>query len=808
MSPVIRTLERYVLGELLRTFAIALVALTFVFFLGTTFRLMKDELTYWQILKSLPYAVPYTLPHSLPMAFLVAVTLTFGRHCADREVLALESCGVAPRALAPPAVALGAVLCLVSLVVQSSYLPYCHTKMKRIQRAVLEEMLSLGDGQHWCRNFRNIGFDIYVRRHRGPSLEGVVIHRDVGDQPATITAEKGEVEFVDVDSDDERVVFKLTNAVTTVYARDHATKAPRDPVRVRFPSYVQEIAVGQGGRVKTSDYSTAELRELARQETEARHFAGAAGLVAGVTIGMDDRLEGVPVEIATRAAVATAPLVFLALAFPLVLALRSPNRLVPLVVGIGAACAFYFAPFLVGRTLAERPEGWPGWCFLGDVVALVAAAVTWPIARGGAARTLVARPLVALGAAAQRVSERAWARSRKPPGTASPAAAGGPRPAPRASRGRFSVWDLLPVKTLDRMLLRRFAFTYAAFASSVVLIFVVTDIFNKFYRFAGDSSSMWLALVEYYAGVLPEIYYMLAPFVTLIAAMWVVFELRRNNELTPLMAAGIPAWRVTAPILGAALFLSVLMFADREWVICNPTISELRRESGKFGKRDQRVPVPVPDCHDAVLAAATYLTKTRELFHAKLVQLDAEGRESEAAFASLARYVPPEGERPEGWLFTDGFVVKTERSPDGSAAETLEAVPPGGRFVPLAIRPLDVECAIDTIDYLSTEQMENQLRRIPSLRHLAVQLARRYSYPASCLVLLLIGLPFVLRGDKGAAALGILICIAVCALFFIASAFSEDLGAKQWGPPPLLAAWLPDVLFGLPGLFAFLRSAR
>src|SRR5581483_2338634 len=122
------------------------------------------------------------------------------------------------------------------------------------------------------------------------------------------------------------------------------------------------------------------------------------------------------------------------------------------------------------------------------------------------------------------------------------------------------VWDALPLRTLDRMILRRFAWTYAVFASSVVVIFVVTDIFNKFYRFAGENRSIWIVLAEYYAGVIPEIYYMLAPFVTLIAALWVVFEMRRHNELVPLMAAGVPPRRIVAPLFAAGFVLAGVMF--------------------------------------------------------------------------------------------------------------------------------------------------------------------------------------------------------------------------------------------------------
>src|SRR5688572_3205727 len=144
------------------------------------------------------------------MAFLISLTLTYGRLVADREVLAAESCGVAPRALSPPAVLLAVLLALGSLILQSSFIPYCHQRTTEIQKAVLEEILSLGGGEHWSKVFKQEGFDIYARKHEGAHLAGVVIHQDMGDQPMTIVAEKGEVARVTSGGKDA-VVFSLTN---------------------------------------------------------------------------------------------------------------------------------------------------------------------------------------------------------------------------------------------------------------------------------------------------------------------------------------------------------------------------------------------------------------------------------------------------------------------------------------------------------------------------------------------------------------------------------------------------------------------
>lgn len=374
-----RTLERYVLRELLRTFALALLAITFVFFLGTSFRLVKEGLTYWQILKSLPFAVPYTFPYSVPMAFLIAVTLTYGRLVADREVLAAESCGVAPRALSTPAVLLAVLLALGSLILQSSFIPFCHQRTAEIQKAVLEEILSLGAGEHWSKVFKQDGFDIYARKHDGAHLEGVVIHQDFGDQPLSIVAEKGEVARVTSNGKDA-VVIALENVTTTVFTRDKKTRAPSDPVRARFDFYVHEYAFGKGIKARTGDYSTAQLHQQILAEEDHRRFAAAAGFLSGALIATDSHLEYVPVEIAIRAAVAMAPLVFLAIGFPLTIALRHPNRLVPFVLGTGAVSAFYFAPLLLGRTLAEtflRPE----LCFVGVATGLAAALAVGPVVR-------------------------------------------------------------------------------------------------------------------------------------------------------------------------------------------------------------------------------------------------------------------------------------------------------------------------------------------------------------------------------------------------------------------------------------------
>jgi lipopolysaccharide export system permease protein len=357
-------------------------------------------------------------------------------------------------------------------------------------------------------------------------------------------------------------------------------------------------------------------------------------------------------------------------------------------------------------------------------------------------------------------------------------------------------------RILDRWVLRRFALTYVAFAASVVAMFVVTDGFNHldvFHAAALRTKRPLSAIVlSHYAAAVPDIYYLLAPFVTLIAAMWVVFELRRNNELVPLQAAGVPPWRVTAPLFAAALALAGAMYLDKELVI--PHFYVQYRETTNL-KRTHVLVNPIPDRTDGVLSARFFLPQTFELQEARYTRLDASGGEAVCAVASMAH--PAEGE-PAGWVFENGFRIERQ---DG--ADRLTPIGPAGLLIATDVRPRDVEsAAVDTFGYLTSQQLREQYVRIPAFRHIEVELWRRTAYPCASVILLLIGLPFVLRGDKGAAALGLIVCIGFCALFFLLTAFFEDMGARPGGIPPIVAAWLANICFLVPGLAAFARSAR
>jgi lipopolysaccharide export LptBFGC system permease protein LptF len=89
---------------------------------------------------------------------------------------------------------------------------------------------------------------------------------------------------------------------------------------------------------------------------------------------------------------------------------------------------------------------------------------------------------------------------------------------------------------------------------------------------------------------------------------------------------------------------------------------------------------------------------------------------------------------------------------------------------------------------------------------LQVELYKKISFPLSCLIMALLGIPFSFSMGKKGAFYGIAISIAIAISFWGASGVFEALGANGL-LIPVLAAWAPNLVFGASGI-ALLFSIR
>ncbi len=104
-------ITRYIAGEIIKIFVVALFSLTLLILLiGVGRELLREGLGPLSVLQLLPYVLPLSMQHSVPATALFAVCCVYGRMAADGEVATVKAIGVSPLQLIKPAVIFAAVL--------------------------------------------------------------------------------------------------------------------------------------------------------------------------------------------------------------------------------------------------------------------------------------------------------------------------------------------------------------------------------------------------------------------------------------------------------------------------------------------------------------------------------------------------------------------------------------------------------------------------------------------------------------------------------------------------------------------------
>jgi lipopolysaccharide export system permease protein len=134
-------LQRYVAGEVLRAFLLALLTITTVIVLFMVMiEAAKMGLTPREILNLVPYVIPGSLPYTIPVSLLFTVTVVYGRLASDNEVIAVKTAGLSAWTVLRPSVVLGFGLSVLMLYLSWAPIPRANNLAKRMVFKNMEEM--------------------------------------------------------------------------------------------------------------------------------------------------------------------------------------------------------------------------------------------------------------------------------------------------------------------------------------------------------------------------------------------------------------------------------------------------------------------------------------------------------------------------------------------------------------------------------------------------------------------------------------------------------------------------------------------
>jgi lipopolysaccharide export system permease protein len=342
---------------------------------------------------------------------------------------------------------------------------------------------------------------------------------------------------------------------------------------------------------------------------------------------------------------------------------------------------------------------------------------------------------------------------------------------------------------IDRYVLGLFGTYFVGGLVIFVTIFLAIDALTFMVNYKDVAG---IAFVKYYAYSAPAIISMMTPVACLMATVFTLSTLNRNNELIALFSVGMSLVRICAPILTAVAVISAGVFFLSDKVLPgfanqknyvfyhdikkNPSLySTVKNEKIWYRSKDTIFNIKTlnEQTHKAQGLTLYYFNSNWDLIQMITAkEVDLAGQNWNLSDGSVTLFTE-DSSFPLTSQFDKKTIVMTEDAKDlTSTADTSEVM---------------------SLDELSQFIKKNKEAGLDTVRY-EVSYDSKYGFAFAAIVMCLLGIPFATgKARSGGTMISMGVCLALVLVYWIF--YSSGLALGNYGKiPPLVAAWAPNVL--------------
>ena len=768
-----RILSRYILGEVLSHTLIGLALFTFVLFmrdLGHILEMVvRDSASLKHVIELVLFTLPNVLTVTIPMAALVGILLGLSRLAADSEITAMRACGMGVFQFVRIIAVIAVTAWGLSLANSLYFAPRATTALLQLEKNIRDAQASFSvQPRVFYEDLHNSVLYVQdVQTARGVSVWRNVFLADTTNPlaPKITTAERATV----INGGSHSLSMRLRNGQTHELAAN-------DPSAYNLSTFAEtDLPVQLSGQ---------DSVRLGRSDTPVLAMSNRELLAAAHTpIG-----RWYQIEFEKRLAYPVACLVLPLIGIPLGLISRRGGKSSGFVLTILLVFLYYFFSS-TGVALARQGKVsvFAGVWAANMIFAAFGILLLRQMSRG------------ALHLPGGFLLEQLRASFASKPTTS----AGLPALRPRNQANGFPL-------ILDDYVLREFLTSFVL----VEVSFVLLSLIFSFFELLGDiirNHAAIATVLEYLLNLTPSMVYTITPLSVLIAVLVTLGLFQRSNELTAMKATGISLYRVIVPIFLIAAALAVALFsfdqlylptanrrqeALRSIIKGRPPRTFLRPDrQWIFGEKKEGAPESIFDYE--------FFDPNKNQF-ANLTVFEFEPGSFHLArriFATSVHWEP----QLHAWVFENGWV----RSFSGGTVSDYSTFD-ARTFPQIEETPQYFKKENTPASEMSFGQLARYIHDLGQsgfdTMPLRVQLDKKLAYPLVTLVMAILAVPFALTaaGKRGSLT-GVAVAIGIAIAYWVIAGLFEAMGNVNT-LPAMLAAWSPDLLFGLAGGYLLLRT--
>jgi lipopolysaccharide export system permease protein len=359
------------------------------------------------------------------------------------------------------------------------------------------------------------------------------------------------------------------------------------------------------------------------------------------------------------------------------------------------------------------------------------------------------------------------------------------------------------LKKIDIYIIKKFLGTFAFAIFAFIWILIIFDISEKIEDFIEHDAPVTAIIFEYYMNFIPYFINMLSPLFIFISVILFTSKLAADTEIIAVLSAGISFNRLMRPYLFSAIILAGFSFALNNYLI--PPANKRRLA---FEEKYYRDPNRNWDKNIH-----------KQISPGEYIYMESYSTENDIGYQfSMEKF---NDEILDNKLISDfikwdslnnKWVIHNYRI-RYYLADGRDSIVKGNKIdTTLSIHPNDFKERENIVETMNLNELnefidKKTLQGASNVQSLLVAKYQRLASPFSAFILTLIGVSLSSRKVRGGIGINIGIGLLISASYILFMQISTNFAIGS-SLNPILAVWIPNILYSIIGIYLYIRAPK
>ncbi len=363
---------------------------------------------------------------------------------------------------------------------------------------------------------------------------------------------------------------------------------------------------------------------------------------------------------------------------------------------------------------------------------------------------------------------------------------------------------LLRLRIIDRYIIRKFLGTFFFCLVLILTIAVVFDFAEKIDNFMEKDAPVKAIILDYYLNFIPYFATLFSPLFVFISVIFFTSKMAANTEIIAILNSGMSFRRMMLPYFLSALVIALFTYLLTNFVIPKANLDRISFEDKYYRATTRRA--PVMNIHRQVYKnILVYMESFNPISQAgrnfTIEKFDENGRLKSKLSGNMVRYDTASSK----WVVLNYY--------QRTITDKEDILTHGDRIdTALIITPSDLSMGPGFVGTMTYNELNNyvgqlKLQGSDELKLFLIEKYRRFANPFAIFILTLIGVSLSSRKVRGGIGMNIGIGLGLSFSYILFMQFASQFSLKG-NLGPMLAMWIPNILYSIVALVLYKRAPK